>query len=121
MRQSRLAVLRSGLGPLSICVTPICLAIALAGCSASPAAEWAAPASTTGSAGTARTETGSNALLPQLLRSPSARSDEAFEAYSPLHSTRRPSLLPVGPQPWSRAEEDAIIAIAITAHEMRRP
>jgi hypothetical protein len=121
MRQSRIAVLRSGLRPLSTCVTPLCLAIALAGCTASPAAEWGAPTSATGSAGTARTETGSNGLLPQFLRTPSARSDDAFEAYSPLHSTRKPNLLPVGPQPWSPAEEDAIIALAITAHEMRRP
>jgi len=121
MRQSRQPVVRSYLRLVSTCVTPICLAVALAGCSASPAAEWITPASTTGSAGTARTESGSNGLLSQLLRTQSARREDAFEAYSPLRSARGPYLLPIGPQPWSPAEEDAIIALAITAHEMRRP
>jgi hypothetical protein len=120
MRQSRHPAVQSYLRLALTWARPICLAVALAGCTASPAAEWDAPTSTTGSAGTARTDA-SNGLLPQLLRTQSTRSADAFEAYSPLHSARGPYPLAIGPQPWSPAEEDAIIALAITAHEMRRP
>jgi hypothetical protein len=102
-------------------VAPVCLAAALAGCGAASPLDRATLAD--GETGSSRAATIGNALaarLPQL-RGVSYRAEAPADPYSPFSGARPPYRLAGASWPWSPAEEDAIIAEAITAHEMRRP
>ena len=123
MRRLRHRIVRSRLSVVWMCVAPVCLAIALAGCATSSAADRnaAAPAA----AKAARGATGATASSPSPAAQPQTERrqiDEPSELYSPLYGYGLwASYRPFGTRPWSAAQEDAIIAQAITAHEMRRP
>ena len=120
MRRLRHRITRSPVGAALWRMAPLCLAAALAGCTAtSPIEDFVTAGSGTRTASVAAA---SNPLLP-LLRGLHHQPDAtaAADPYNPLHSTRAPSRLAVTHWPWTPEEEDAIIAQAVTAHEMRRP
>jgi len=112
---------RSPLSVVLAYLAPVCLAIALAGCATSSAADrstGAPAADKTGSV--AMKGDGSPAQVPPTRGARQSTADP-FDAYSPLHGRRTPFRLIATASGWSAAEEDAVIAQAITAHEMRRP
>jgi hypothetical protein len=120
MRRLRHRITRSRVGAALWRIAPLCLAAGLAGCTAtSPIEDFVTAGS---GARTASVATAGNPLLP-LLRSVRHQPDitVAADPYSPLHSTRAPYRLAATHWPWTPEEEDAIIAQAVTAHEMRRP
>ena len=121
MRRLRLRVVQSRLSAALRCAAPVCLALALAGCAASSAADRYATASTGDKP--ARVAMEGDGLPAQVAPTASARRqpDDPSEPYSPLYGSRPPYRLADLDGPWSAAKEDAIIALAITAHEMRRP
>ena len=121
MRRLRHRFARSPLSVVLTYVAPVCLAIALAGCAASLAADRSAGAPAAEKTGSlAMTGDGSPAQMPPT-RSARQSAADPFDAYNPLHGRRAPFRLITTASGWSAAEEDAIIAQAITAHEMRRP
>jgi hypothetical protein len=118
MRRLRHRFVRSRFGALLWRVAPVCLAAGLAGCATtSPIEDFV----TSGSeARSPRAAAAGNPLLA-MLRGARHRADDAADPYSPFRGTRAPYRLAATSWPWTPAEEDAIIAQAITAHEMRRP
>ncbi len=118
MRRLRHRITRSPVGAALWRMAPLCLAAGLAGCTAtSPIEDFVTAGSGTRTSSVA---TASNPLLP-FLRSVRQQRDATADPYSPLHSSRAPYRLAATHWPWTPEEEDAIIAQAITAHEMRRP
>ena len=112
MRRLRSRIARSRLRVALTCLVPLGLAVALSGCAASSAADRTGTVPDAPKSG--RTITGTP---PQGER---RQIDNPAEFYSPLYGLWA-SLRPTGSGRWSAAEEDAIIAQAITAHEIRRP
>jgi hypothetical protein len=96
------------------------LAAALAGCATSSGNEPPGP-----SARLQRdsAEIEADGLPPQVAPSSSIRfaPDDPSEPYSRNYGARPPAGLSGPPSRMSPAEEEALIAAAITAHEMRRP
>jgi hypothetical protein len=117
MRGLRHRFVRFRLGALVWRVAPICLAAGLAGCATtSPIEDFV----TSGSeARSPRAAAAGNPLLA-MLRGARHQTGDRADPYSPLNGTRAPYRIATS-WPWTPAEEDAIIALAITAHEMRRP
>jgi hypothetical protein len=121
MRRLRHRFVRCPASVLPTRAAAVLLAAALAGCAAtSPLDRMTTAASGTGAARVADDAAAPPSRLP-LLRGVRHRSDDPADPYSPLHGARAPHRLVHTAWPWSAAEEDAIIAQAITAHEMRRP
>ena len=118
MRRLRRRVVRSDPSLVLACLVPVCVGIALAGCAASSASE---PTSTVTHAGrVAMEDDGLPAQVPPP-RSVRQQPVDPAEPYRPhygsLPSHRRAAIA----RRLSSTQEDAIIAQAITAHEMRRP
>jgi hypothetical protein len=121
MRRLRDRKVRSWLGVLATRAAPVCLAAALAaGCAATSPHEGATAAVTGSETRAAIPGEGLAARFP-LLRGVRQQPVGAADPYSPLNGARAPYRMAHAAWPWSPAEEDAIIAEAITAHEMRRP
>ena len=121
MRRLRPRLARSRLSVVLTCLVPIGLAVALSGCATSSAADRTGATSDVPKA--ARTTTGGTVTPPATGSTPQGerhQTDDPYGLYSPLYGLWA-SLRPPGTGRWSAAEEDAIIAQAITAHEMRRP
>jgi hypothetical protein len=121
MRRLRHRFVRAWPGVALRRVAPVGLAAALAGCAATSPLDRATLAdSETGSARVAMRGEAHISGLP-LLRGVTHRAKAPADPYSPFSGARPPYRLAGASWPWSPAEEDAIIAEAITAHEMRRP
>jgi hypothetical protein len=121
MRRLRHRIVRSPLSTLLARATPLLLAATLAGCAATSATSSIPVAGSQARAARASLE--GDGLPAQVAPLWAARQhdDDASEPYSPLYGSRAPSRLAGTAGEWTHAKEDAIIAQAITAHEMRRP
>jgi hypothetical protein len=120
MRRLRDRIVRSWLGVLATRAAPVCLAAALAAGCAATSPHDGATAAVTGSE-TRAAIAGDRLASPFPLLRGVRHQPVAADPYSPLNGSRAPYRLAGAAWPWSPAEEDAIIAEAITAHEMRRP
>jgi len=118
MRRLRRRFMRSRVSALLWRVAPVCLAAGLAGCASTSPIEQFVVADSEACA--TRVAAVDNRVLP-LLRGAQRQNDDAADPYSPLRGSRAPYRVAWSSWPWTPAEEDAIIAQAITAHEMRRP
>jgi hypothetical protein len=121
MRRLRHRIVRSPLSALLARATPLLLTATLAGCAATSATSSIPVAGSQARAARAALE--GDGLPAQLAPLWAARQsdDDAAEPYSPLYGSRASYRLGATAGQWSPAKEDAIIAQAITAHEMRRP
>lgn len=119
MRRLRCGVASACQGPLLVCLGLLALTISLTGCATSsaeptPAAEPMAQAERADTEDDGLpAQTAPRAGIRQLPDDPS----EPFSRNYGLQLARRPDL----PARLSMLEEDALIASAIAAHEMRRP
>jgi len=120
MRRLRHRLVRFPLGALLERATPLLLAAMLAGCATTPLSSPGPVASTQASPTRLAADGAGVATLLSPQRA-AAQNDEATEPYSLLYGSRASYRLGTTAAEWSPAKEDAIIAQAITAHEMRRP
>ena len=105
---------------LSACFGAVGIGIALAGCAASSADPTPAAQAVAKAPRTPMEEDGLPAQVPPPARI-RQQEDDPTEPFSPNYGTRRLSGAVAEATRLTSAEEDAIIARAITEHEMRRP
>ena len=120
MRWLRRGSVPVGLRPLLAWLGLLGLAVALAGCATSSAGETSA---TRTQAQVVRAEMEDDGLPAQVAPSAAIREapDDPSEPFSRHYGPRPLARLAGPPTRMTSAEEDALIAQAITAHEMRRP
>jgi hypothetical protein len=120
MRRLRRGSVPVGLRRLLAWLGPLGLAVALAGCATSSAGDTSASRT---HASVERADMEDDGLPVQVAPSSAIRreTDDPSEPFSRNYGPKPPARLSGPPTRMSSAEEDALIARAITEHEMRRP
>ena len=120
MRRLRRGSVPAGLGWALASLGLLGLAVALGGCATSSAGETAAARSQMQAE---RTETEDDGLPAQVAPTSAIRRspDDPREPFSRNYGPRSPAGLAGPPTRMTSAEEEALIAHAITVHEMRKP